>query len=203
MIRVVLQYVYTKPNVVCEGLMNLNLRRLFVASCGVMIVAAANATTRSSFLDVDSTTDITFNATPGGLTVDVLLGTNPTFTIGANTYHITSVIGFYALSDDDDLTVTNSNFGVWSTDNSNSGPGGIAGWKSNPNNGFGPSNHQVFTYTALNTTSVERLGLHVATTELFPGTNGNTGNIAVVPEPASFAVLGLGILGVVSRRRKK
>ena len=183
--------------------MNFVLRRLCLASCGLLMVASANATTRSSFIDVDSTTDITFNATFGGLTVDVLLGSNPTFTIGANTYHITSVIGFYALSDDDDLTVTNSNFGVWSTDNSNAGVGGIAGWKTNPNTGFGPNNHQLFTYTALSSLKVERLGLHVATTELFPGTNGNTGNIAIVPEPAAFATLGLGLLGLASRRRKK
>jgi PEP-CTERM motif len=179
------------------------VRRLLVASSGVMMVAVANATTRSSFLDVDSTTDITFNATNGGLTVDVLLGANPTFTIGANTFHITSVIGFYALSDDDDLTVTSSNFGVWSTDNSNSGVGGIAGWKSNPNNGFGINNHQVFTYTALSTNRVEGLGLHVVTSELFPGTAGNTGNIAIVPEPTAIAALGFGLVGILARRRKK
>ena len=183
--------------------MNINLRALFVASCGLTIAGMANATTRSSFLGTDSSSDITFNATNGGLTVDVVLGAHPTFTIGANTYHITSVIGFYALSDDDDLTVTNSDFGVWSTDNSNAGPGGIAGWKSNPNNGFDPNGHQVFTYTALTTSKVERLGLHVVTSELFPNTSGNTGNIAIVPEPASFAVLGLGLMGVVTRRRKK
>lgn len=163
----------------------------------------ANATTRSSFLDVDSTNDITFIATNGGLTVDVILGTDPTFTIGSSTYHVTSVIGFYALSDDDDLTVTNSNFGVWSTDNSNAGVGGIAGWKSNPNNGFGVSNHQVYTYTALSTNLVERLGLHVVTQELFPGTNGNTGNIAIVPEPASMAAIGIGVAALIRRKRKQ
>lgn len=181
----------------------MKLVKLSFASFGLAVVALSNATTRSSFLDVDSTTDITFNATNGGLTVDVLLGANPTFTIGANTFHITSVIGFYALSDDDDLTVTNSNFGVWSTDNSNSGQGGIAGWKSNPNNGFGINNHQVFTYTALSTNRVEGLGLHVVTSELFPGTTGNTGNIGIVPEPAAFATLGLGLLGILTRKRKK
>lgn len=183
--------------------MNIKKGKLIIALSGLAIVASSNATTRSSFLDVDSTSGITFNATNGGLTVDVLLGTNPTFTIGASTYHITSVIGFYALSDDDDLTVTNSNFGVWSTDNSNSGPGGIAGWKTNPNTGFGINNHQVFTYTALTTNRVEGLGLHVVTSELFPGTSGNTGNIGIVPEPAAFAAIGFGLIGMFVRKRKK
>lgn len=182
--------------------MNLSKGRLAASLCGLIAVSSAFATTRSSFLDVDSSTDITFNVSNAGLTVDVVLGANPTFTIGANTYHVTSVIGFYALSDDDDLTVTNSNFGVWSTDNSNAGPGGIAGWKTNPNTGFGPSASQVFTYTALSTLKVEGLGLHVATSELFPGTNGNTGNIALVPEPATMAGLAFGVAALARKRRK-
>lgn len=170
-------------------------------------MSVANATTRGSFLDVDSFSDITFTSNYGGLSTIVSLGANPTFTVGANTYHITSIIGFYALSDDDDLTATNSNFtgnfGPWSTDNSNSGVGGIAGWKSNPNNGMSLSSSETFTFSALSSLNVERLGLHVVTSELFPNTTGNTGNIAIVPEPAAFAVLGLGVFGLVSRRRKK
>ncbi len=182
--------------------MNYKLKGLFVAALGLLSLAA-HATTRSSFLDTDSFSDITFNASSGGLTVDVVVGANPTFTFQGNTYHITSIIGFYALSDDDDLTVTNSNFGVWSTDNSNAGPGGIAGWKSNPNNGFGPNSSQSFTYTALSVAKVERLGLHVATSELFPNTNGNTGNIAVVPEPTTLAGFGMGFAALAARRRRR
>lgn len=182
--------------------MNYKLKGLFVASLSLLSLVA-HATTRSSFLDTDSFSDITFNASNGGLTVDVVVGANPTFTIGSDVYHITSIIGFYALSDDDDLTVTNSNFGVWSTDNSNAGPGGIAGWKSNPNNGFGANQSQSFTYTALSTAKVERLGLHVVTSELFPNTNGNTGNIAVVPEPTTIAGFGIGVAALISRRRRK
>jgi hypothetical protein len=180
-----------------------SIKGRFLASiCGLVVLSSAFATTRSSFLDVDSSTDITFNVSNAGLTVDVVLGANPTFTIGADTYHVTKVIGFYALSDDDDLTVTNSNFGVWSTDNSNAGPGGIAGWKSNPNNGFGPNASQVFTYTALSTSKVEGLGLHLATSELFPGTSGNTGNIALVPEPTTLASLAIGAIVFLRKRRK-
>jgi len=179
----------------------MNYKRISLCAYALALSVFANATTRSSFLDVDSTSDITFNATNAGLIVDVVLGANPTFTIGANTYHVTKVIGFYALSNDDDLTVTNSNFGVWSTDNSNSGTGGIAGWKSNPNNGLGVNSSQTFTYGALSTSKVELLGIHVVTTELFPGTTGNTGNIAVVPEPASFLAIGLGLIAFAKRRK--
>ena len=187
--------------------MNFNFRRLFVSIWGVLMVGVAQATTRSSFLDADSYSGMTFISNFGGLSTIASLGSNPTFTIGTNTYHITSIIGLYALSDNNDLTVTNSNFsgnfGPWSTDNSNSGPGGIAGWKSNPNKGITLNHSETFTFQALSANLVNRIGLHVATQELFPGTSGNTGNVSIVPEPASFAVLGLGLIGIVSRRRKK
>jgi hypothetical protein len=183
--------------------MNINFRALFLASSGVLIAGPVMAQTRSSFLDTNSSSGITFNGTNGGLTVDVILGANPTFTVGANTYHVTSIIGFYALSDNNDLTVSNSDFGVWKTNNRNSGLGGIAGWKTNPNTGIGLNQHQSFMYQALNTNLVDRLGFHVVTSELFPGTSGNTGFIEIVPEPASFAVLGIGLFGILARRRKK
>jgi hypothetical protein len=180
--------------------------RILFCVAGIGTSFLANATTRSSFLDVDSMTDITFGVTNLGLTVDAILGANPTFTIGSDTYHVTSIIGFYALSDDDNLAVSNSDFGVWTTDNSNAGVGGIAGWKTNPNSGFGVSNHQVFAFNTLSTSLVEGYGLHVVTQELFPGTSGFTGNISArslnpVPEPTS--ILGVGLAVVALRKRKK
>ena len=183
--------------------MNIFFRAMGIALLGSLAIGSAQAQSRSAFLDTNSSSGITFNAINGGLTVDVILGANPTFTIGANTYHVTGFFGFFALSDNNDLTVTNSDLGVWSTDNNNAGPGGMAGWKTNPNNAIGPNQHQSFTYTALSTNLVDRLGFHVATTETFPGTSGNTGYIAIVPEPTSVAVLGLGLVGLVGRRRKK
>ena len=187
--------------------MFLNLRGALAATCGLMAIGSAYATSRSSFLEVDSMSGLTWSSNFGGLSTIVSLGSNPTFTIGANTYHITSVIGFYALANTADLTSTHSNFtgnfGPWSTDDNNSGPGGIAGWKSNPNNGITLSHNETFVFSALSSTLVDEVGFHVVTQELFPGTSGNTGSIATVPEPASFAILGFGLVGLCARRRKK
>ena len=204
--RVILQW-SLNPCWIRVIIMNIFSTKFILAASGVLFAGAASATTRSSFLDVDTLTGITFSSNYGGLSTVVSVGANPMFTIGSNTYHITGIIGFYALSDTHDLAETNSgfsaNFGPWGTDNSNAGTGGIAGWRSNPNNGITLNHSETFTFQTLSSTLVDRVGFHVITQELFPNTSGNTGNIAFVPEPASFAVMGLGLLGICTRRRKK
>ena len=170
------------------------------------VAVGAMAQTRSSFLGVNSITGITVTPSNAGLTFLVNMGADPYFTYNGHDYHITDVIGFYNLSDDDDLTVSNSNFtgnfGPWGTDNSNSGVGGIAGWRSNPNNGITVGGSETFNYTSLSTDKVERLGFHVRLNELFPGTQGNTGDITVVPEPVSMVGLLAGLGGLMARRRR-
>ena len=181
-------------------------KRSFLLLAGLLATSAFGQT-RSSFLGVDLISDISVSISNSGLSFLVSVGNNPSFTYQNHVYQITSVFGFYALSDDDDLVVSNTdfsgNFGPWNANNSNSGTGGIGGWKSNPNNGIVPGGSETFTFASLNTASVERLGYHVMLNENFPGTNGNTGNITTVPEPASMVGLSGALLAVGKRARKK
>ena len=171
------------------------------------IAACSFGQTRSSFLGVDLISGINVTVSNAGLSFLVSVDNSPSFTYQNHVYQITKVFGFYALSDDDDLTVTNSdfsaNFGPWNTNNSNSGTGGIAGWKSNPNNGITPGGSESFTFSSLNTANVERLGYHVMLNENFPGTSGNTGNITTVPEPASMVALVGALFATATKRFKK
>jgi hypothetical protein len=187
------------------GLQVIHMRATLLLTLSLTAVGAF-AQTRSSFLGVDAITGITVTPSNGGLTFLVQLDADPYFTYNGHDYHITDLIGFYNLSDDDDLTVTNSaftgNFGPWATDNSNANTGGIAGRRSNPNDGITVGNSETFTYSALSVANVERLGFHVRLDELFPGTEGNTGNITTVPEPVSMVGLLVGLGGLAARRRR-
>lgn len=168
-----------------------------------LVATMANAQSRSSFLAVDVISDIIVNVSNGGLRYEVIVGANPTFTYQGTDYNITEVWGFWTLSDDDDLTVTNSDIGIWKVNNSNSGTGGIAGWKTQtPNDGLTPGQSFTFDYSALSVDKVERLGFDVRLDGIFPGTSGNTGRITVVPEPASMLALAVGVATLVRRRRK-
>lgn len=183
------------------------MNRTFPVLAALALCGASFAQTRSSFLGVDSISGIDVTVSNAGLSFLVDTSADPTFTYQNHVYHITAVIGFWNLSDDNDLTASvtgfTGNFGPWSTNSSNSGPGGIAGWKSNPNNGITPGGSEMFTYNSLDSASVERVGFHVVLTENFPGTTGNTGHITTVPEPASMIALVAGLGGLVAKRRRK
>ena len=185
------------------------VQKLLLSCAALSIMAsAANATTRSSFLDVNSIAQVTPITSNAGLRYTVSLGATPSFTLGASTYAITDLIGFYVLSDDQDFALfspllTVNSPGPFSNDSSNSGAGAIAGWRSNPNNGILPGGSQVFTLSSgFPITDIDRIGFHVRVNGTFPGTTGNTGNITgLIPAPGMCTMLGLG--GLVAARRRR
>lgn len=174
---------------------------LLAAAAVTAVAAPAVAQSRSSFLDVTSTSGII--VTPLGLDeFQVALANGAAFSFGGNSYAITDLIGFWALSNDDNLAGSTSDFGDWRANASNTGTGGILGWKSrNANSGLTLGQSVVFKFDSFKPEQVEQWGFHVRLNGTFPGTNGNTGFITV-PGPASLGALGLALVVVPSRRRR-
>lgn len=187
---------------------------IFTASAAAALLGAAtpsSATTRSSFIDVTAVTGITAPASGGGRTFTVTLAASPSFTVASTTYQVTDLIGFYVLSDSADFAPLPAlpSFGLndaFGDDSTNSGPGAIAGWRSNPNRGLTPTQSLAFTFPAnFPLSSINRIGLHVRVNGTFPGTSGNTGNITgplFIPSPSTLA-LALAAAIPASRRRRR
>ncbi|SRR5581483_9798917 len=181
------------------------MKKTVLGAAVLALLAAAHAETRSSFLGVDSTTGIDCVISNNGLTYTVTFQPGAFFTYQGNNYYLTDLIGVYALSDDDDLDVVNHDIDTFKVANSNSGPGGIGGWRSNPNQGLTSGQSKVFTFDSLSVDKVERQGYHVRIDGTFPGTDGNTGFITVdvVPEPTTMIGLIAGGAALLARRRRK
>lgn len=169
------------------------------AILGTLALAGiASAQSRSSFQQVTNLTGVTANINTLQLSLSVAAA--PTFTYQNVNYTVTEVFGVWALDNDDDMSATGSNQNGWSYDDSYTGTGGIAGWKTNPNNGIVNSG-LTFNYSSLSGT-VENMGFHVRVDGTFP-TGGNTLFIEnAVPEPGTIAALGLGALVLLRRKRK-
>lgn len=141
--------------------------------------------------------------TPLGLDeFQVSLVSGAAFGLGGQSYQITDLIGFWALSNDNNLIGSTSDFGNWRSNSSNSGTGGIVGWKArNANSGLTVGQSVVFKFDAIKMEEVDQWGFHVRINGTFPGTSGNTGFITV-PAPASLGAAGLALILVPSRRRR-
>jgi hypothetical protein len=180
------------------------------AIAALCLTGAAGAQSRSSFLDGGTFSGIDIVPSNGGLTYDVTFNPGAQFHFGGNDYDITDIFGFWNLSDDDDLTVTNANFldgdgATWSINNKNAGTGGIAGWDTNPNTGITSGQTVQFSYSALSVASVEHPGFHIRIDGQWPGGGGNTGFATFndVPTPGAAALLGVaGLVGGLGKRRR-
>lgn len=182
----------------------MNLTTLTIAAAVVAAGASvASATTRSSFLDVPVINGI--SVVPlAPLSFRVTLQPGASFSLGGTTYPIQNLIGFYALSNATDFTplVSLPTIGNFRDDSTNSGPGGVQGWKSNPNQGLNIGDTLDFTFPSLDAAKFEQVGYHVRLSDtLFPGTSGNTGNITLVPTSGTTAAALVALAGTRRRRR--
>lgn len=164
------------------------MRKPLVALMFAAMATSGLAQSRSSFLQVDAFEDLMLTVSNGGLTYNLQLGAAPKMWVGGTSYDVTGVFGVWALSNDDDLVAVNADNGVWGAHQNQSGTGGIAGWKTNPPNALHANQSMSWTFTSLNTASVEQQGFHIMTAGSWPGGGGNTG-YATVPEPSGWLAL--------------
>lgn len=188
------------------------MSKIILTSVALLALAgAAQAATRSSFLQVSAYSGITVVSSNAGLSYTVSLSPSATFTYNSASYSITDIMGFYLLDDAGDFSPLPAlaNFGppgTFSDDSSNSGTGAVAGWKSvNANAGLGVGDTLTFTFPSnFPLASADRLGFHVRLTANFPGTTGLTGNITTaerIPTPGTMGLALAGLLAVSRRRR--
>lgn len=182
------------------------MRLFFTFSALSCLAVGAFAQSRSSFLDVSSFTGISVSLVSGN-TYQLTVGPAPTFTYNSVSYAVKDVFGIWALNNSNTgLGASGTSQNGWSYQESNN-PDDIAGWKTNPNTGItNPGGSLSFTYTSLNATKIDQWGFHVRLASgTFPNTTGNTGYVTAssVPEPASMAVLGIGVAALIKKRRKK
>lgn len=180
------------------------MKKLVSVICLVGIAAFSSAQSRNSFLGVTTITGVSFVNT-GGNTYRLSVLAGASFTYNNTVYVIRDVFGVWALN--------NSNTGLNASAGSQNGwgydegtnPDDIAGWKTNPPNALANGSLD-FTYSSITQPNIDQVGFHVRLlNQNFPNTSGGTGYVTAanpVPEPATMAVLGVGVAALIRRKRK-
>jgi len=173
-----------------------------ISILGLTVAGMASAQSRTSFVTPTSWTGITITNS-GPKNWNVALSGVPTITWNNQTYKVDDVFGFWLLDNNNDMSASGSNQGVWYYNQNYTGTGGIAGFKTNPNTGIKPGGNQSFTFKSVNGT-VENVGIHA---RISLGSYCDTVYFEcpppAVPEPASLAALGIGAAAMIRRRRVK
>lgn len=155
---------------------------------------------RYAFESISGLSGLTSSLT--GLTLQTSLSPGSQFTYLSQTYTITDVFAIFLLDDDDDFAATGINQGVWTYHENYSLAGGIAGWHTNPNTGLTPGNQLSLDYASLSGTA-EWFGYHVRVTPILPNEEDTIYIVgAAVPEPSALAMLAVGSLALLRRRRR-
>jgi hypothetical protein len=176
------------------------MKRLLSITLATAVSANLMAQDRASFELVTGLSGLTSLLT--GLTLQTSLNAGAQFVYQSQTYVITDVFAIFVLDDDDDFAATGVSQGVWTYHDNYSLTGAIAGWHTNPNTGLTVGQQVTHSYASL-TGTPEWFGYHVRVTPILPNEEDTMYIVAgAVPEPAALAVLALGGLALLNRRRR-
>lgn len=175
---------------------------VLIISCAVM-VATAGAQNRNAFKQMDAIVGLTVTKaqTQQGTTFTVAVAQDAHIVRNGRTQKVDTVDGFWLLSDHSDLGAVQSAMSHYDARSNTGGGSSAYGFETQLKNGIKAGQTCTFTYTKVDKPNgIDCFGFKVKC-------GGVPSHICdpckCVPEPASMAAIGTGLVALIRRRRKK
>lgn len=181
------------------------MKQFIIISSLFALASAANAQNRNAFKQMDSILGVTVTraATQQGTSFTVSVAANATIVRSGKSHKLEAIDGFWLLSNKGDLGAVQVALNNYDNHSNNSGGSSAYGFQTQLKNGIGAGQSATFTFSTIgNPATLDHFGFKVKATGVPAHIYGGN-DACAVPEPASFAVIGLGLVAIRKRRAKK
>jgi hypothetical protein len=170
-----------------------------------VLASVSSAQNRNAFKQMDSILGVTVTRaqTTQGVSFTVAMGQNATVIRDGKSHNLEAIDGFWLLSNDGDLGAVQTAMTNYDNHSNNSGGSSAYGFQTQLKNGIRAGQSATFNFSQIgNAAALDHFGFKVKASGV-PAHIYEKGDCQAVPEPATFAAIGIGIAALRRRRLKR
>lgn len=181
------------------------MKRIAIFSLSLLAIGTASAQNRNAFKQMDSIIGVTVtrSQTQQGIAFTVSMGQNAQVIRSGKAHTLEAIDGFWLLSNAGDLKAVQGVVDKYDAHSNNSGGASAYGFQTQLKNGIRAGQSATFTYSTIANESVlAHFGFKVKASGV-PAHIYDPAGLPPVPEPASMAAIGLGLVALRRRAKRK
>ncbi len=180
------------------------MKSIVIISSIVVLAASASAQNRNAFKQMDSILGVTITRAQvqNGTAFTVSMGQNAQVIRSGKSHKLEAIDGFWLLADKGDLGAVQNAMAKYDAHSNNSGGSSAYGFQTQLKNGIRAGESATFVFSSVaNFNVLDHFGFKVKSSGVPAHIYQN--DCPPVPEPASMAAIGMGLVALLRRKTKR